>query len=174
MLLAQSCAHTTLRMAPRCAVQSSSARHRTMLHQSLLGHQSGCASGRRPCNSLHQQPCLRQARLASPVQALKGFGLPAITNQKKNKCPCGSGSEYAVRSQSTRELSNQWDQLPLVLLALQKCCQKLHQVQQLKPSSPEQLLRARFAAYVKKGEKGELLHLQAPNAAEVDQYLHRF
>ena len=42
---------------------------------------------------------------------------------------------------------------PLPPFLVQDCCQRLHKVQQLKATGPEQLLRARFAAYVKKGEK---------------------
>lgn len=127
-----------------------------MLRHSLLQGQTGCAPGRRPCTL--QQPCVRQARLAAPMQALKGFGLPAITNQKKNKCPCGSGSEYAVSGiapcQRHAELLMAAAALSFAAIVLQDCCQKLHKVQQLKPTSPEQLLRARFAAYVKKGDGG--------------------
>ncbi|KAG1659740.1 hypothetical protein FOA52_006010 [Chlamydomonas sp. UWO 241] len=47
----------------------------------------------------------------------------------KPSCPCGSGIPYA------------------------DCCQKLHKVQQMKSTGPEQLLRARFAAYVKRDWK---------------------
>lgn len=129
-----------------------------MLQHSLRLGQSGCAPGRRPCTL--QQPCVKQARLATLVQALKGFGLPAVSNQKKNKCPCGSGSEYAVSGIAPCQLQRQADLLmaaavlSFAAIVLQDCCQKLHKVQQLKPTSPEQLLRARFAAYVKKGDGG--------------------
>jgi SEC-C motif-containing protein len=35
----------------------------------------------------------------------------------------------------------------------QECCQKLHKVQQVRADSPEQLLRARFSAHIKKDWK---------------------
>ena len=38
-----------------------------------------------------------------------------------------------------------------MIACMQNCCQPLHKVQQMKVAGPEQLLRARFSAYVKKG-----------------------
>uniref|UniRef100_A0A7S2QSU7 YchJ-like middle NTF2-like domain-containing protein n=1 Tax=Chlamydomonas chlamydogama TaxID=225041 RepID=A0A7S2QSU7_9CHLO len=60
------------------------------------------------------------------VCALKGFGK---IDTQKSKCPCGSGKDYSG------------------------CCQRLHKQQLLKASGPEELLRARFAAYVKRDWK---------------------
>eukprot|EP00955_Chlamydomonas_euryale_P061025 357886-Chlamydomonas_euryale.AAC.12 len=39
----------------------------------------------------------------------------------------------------------------MVAVCAQECCGKLHKTQQMKPVSPEQLLRARFSAFAKKG-----------------------
>ncbi|GAX80246.1 hypothetical protein CEUSTIGMA_g7684.t1 [Chlamydomonas eustigma] len=87
---------------------------------------------------LHAAKQIQTRIRVQPLRAFKGFGKSDPT---KNRCPCDSQADYS------------------------DCCQKLHKVQQLRSDSPEQLLRARFSAYVKKDWKYIVLTTHSKNEA---------